>query len=212
VFDIGIEHAFYLSNFLGDATISNCLIQHVGRTAVQITARSHEGTKKEGIGTITLTNITAIDCNLGDFFGGGSCFTFAGRHTGNIILDNCIYRAGFDSALNAIAKKVIGTGAFVSHQGDSTGNIPNGPISVINCDFQIAPGGGDRDFFQVNQNSCVSLIVSGSIITSGARAALNITLPKDQQNWGSSNNVTGECYLNGVKYNTYDEFLKATIR
>jgi hypothetical protein len=202
------EHAFYLHNSSGDITIEDVQIYHVGRTAFQLTARSVDSGYRPnpGSGKITLRNIDAWDCCLGDYYGGGSAFTFAGRHRDSVLLENVTYRSGFDQALNNAAGKVVGTGAFVSYHGGGSQNMNTTSITLVNCVLEIAPGGGDRDHIQVG--AVDTFTMQNCVIDSGSKDAFLITggtvgtLSLDR-----ASQVTGVCRHSGTKYNNYQLML-----
>lgn len=205
------EHAFYWHNSQGGdngyaVTIEDCRLRHVGRTATQFVARSGDSNGYEGSGQITIRNVEAEDCNLGDFYGGGSTFTFAGRHRGPVLLQNVSSKAGFNADLNATAGKTVGTGAFVCYHGGGSDDVNTESIFVKDCDLQMAPEAGDRPHMQI---AAVDLFeMETSTITSGDKEAMAIqTGAINVLNLDRASNVTGDCTVDDKKYDTYQQML-----
>ena len=88
------EHAFYIQNAQGPILIENVQAKRLGRTFCQFTARAKDG--PVGKGSITVRNCDVSDIGLfkDDNHKGGSAFTFAGRLTGDILVEGNRYRAG----------------------------------------------------------------------------------------------------------------------
>lgn len=151
------EHAFYLQNLQGDVTIERVVGANLGRTFVQITARSNEGSP--GIGTVTIRDCKVRDCGLapGDGYKGGSAFTFSGRHRGVIVVERCSYRAGTNPALlhRHAAGEPYGTGALVATAGGEA--EPLRRLVLRDNDFVFASRCGDRPVVQLEAATEVEL-------------------------------------------------------
>ncbi|MEO6711789.1 MAG: hypothetical protein ABI054_13835, partial [Planctomycetota bacterium] len=159
VIDIRREHAFYLQNLRGDVLIENVNAARLGRTFVQLTAREKEG--PPSVGQVTIRNCHVEDCCIaaGDNFKGGSAFTFAGRHTGTILLQKNSYRAGFVAALLGLTRQGMpyGTGALVAWDGNESD--PTARLILEDNDFQMAPGCGDRPLVAIG--ACAQVEIRG---------------------------------------------------
>lgn len=151
------EHGFYLHNLRGDVTIERVVGANLGRTFVQVTARSGEG--QPGLGRVTIRDCRVRDCGIAprDGFKGGFAFTFAGRHRGEILLERCQYRAGLNPALAHLRApgEPYGTGALVVTRGRES--EPLSRLVVRDCDFVFAPGSGDRPVVQIESAGEVRL-------------------------------------------------------
>ena len=168
------EHAFYLQNAKGDITLDNVQCSRVGRTFIQITARRGDG--EPGLGTVSVRNCVIEDACLamGDEYKGGSAFTVAGRHTGQLIFENNRYRAGFAPGIQKLTSRgaPYGTGAFVSW---NAGGERNGTLILRNNDFEMAKGCGDRPLVSIGGCNEVQLGVNRFV--AGAGIALDIDAP-----------------------------------
>lgn len=206
------EHAFYLHNCEGDVTIADVRVSRLGRTLVQIVARSTESKGNEGRGRITVRNVEASDCCLEGNASGGSALTFAGRHRDPILVTDTVIRAGFDAALNDAFGKVTATGAFVSHFGGGSDQVPNGPITLHRCVLEIAPGGGDRTHLSVAATDAFTL--KACTVTAGRRYALEgyagsvgrVVLDRAST---VTSGATNDCKWGGKNYPTYEALLDA---
>lgn len=173
VCDTRSEHGFYLQNPTGNITIENVDAYRLGRTFCQFTARAKEG--PPGVGTITIKNCRVSDCCIagGDNFKGGSAFTFAGRLTGTILVQGNTYRAGFDPKFLKLTRPAdpYGTGALVAW---SAGEAPNGKLVLIDNDFELAAGCGDRPL--VSLGGCEEVEITGKnrFVSGGKYAALEL--------------------------------------
>lgn len=177
--DIRHEHAFYLQNARGDILIQNVQATQLGRTFCQFTARPGDGAP--GVGTITVKDCVVEDVGIaqGDAFKGGYAFTLAGRHTGTVIFENNVYRAGFRPELRRLSKPGVpyGTGALVAWDG---GGEPNGTLVLRNNRFEMAPGCGDRP--TVSLGGCREVRIEGTnkIVSGASEVALELD-PLDGQ-------------------------------
>jgi hypothetical protein len=123
IMNIGIEHAVYAHNQVGDTTFSNTKIYRTGRTACQMVDRLPENpyfnyasgildpndTGGPGAGLYHLKNLYIEETGLND---GGGTFTINGHGAdGECIIENCLVRQGYDDQI-AAHNYVSGTGLF----------------------------------------------------------------------------------------------------
>ncbi len=138
------EHAFYLQNPTGNVTIENVDAHELGRTFVQLTNRKGDGPPGKGTFTVRDCRVSDIGLSKDDNHKGGSAFTFAGRHTGTILVERCHYKAGFDPKLRKLTRgdAPYGTGALVAWDGNES--VPNRALVLRDNVFEFAPECGDR--------------------------------------------------------------------
>ncbi len=222
---IGEEHAFYHHNVQApDAnsmavSIEDAEFCWLGRTVVQVTARTTEGPK--GRGTILVRGCYIEDVCL-EQGGGGSALTFKGNHSGTVIIEDTVVRLGANPNLHPNVSGNI-TGALVMSRGS---NAPTGTDALVirDCDFQVGPvfvGVGSARRPNVNISHCKFLEITGTTITQspGAREALVIGPAVGETDTGlpipgsivlsQSNNITGECVAEGQTHGTYAAMLTA---
>ena len=159
--DIRHEHAFYLSNMAGDTTIRNVQATRLGRTFVQLVARSKDG--PAGIGRLLVQDCRISDTNIaaGDNYKGGSAFTVSGNMPkAELRFENNTYRAGFDKSLHKLTVKgqPYGSGALVAWSEKETERL--GDLILIDNDFRFAHTCGDRAVVSIT--SCRSVKIIGS--------------------------------------------------
>ena len=185
--DIQQEHGFYLQNAKGDITIENVRASRLGRTFVQFTARASDG--DPGIGTIAVRNCVVEDACIaaGDDFKGGAAFTVAGRHTGTLIFEKNVYRAGFATGIQKLTREGVpyGSGAFVAWDN---GGVPNGTLILRDNEFTLAPGCGDRPVVSIGGCGDVEIVGVNKFVSGGDKPALELD-PVDDQ--GPSNTLNG---------------------
>lgn len=178
--DIQHEHAFYLQNPKGDLTIENVHAKRLGRTFLQLTARRSEG--DPGRGRVLVRDCRVEDAGIGrgDGFKGGAAFTFAGRHNGQIVLENNVYRAGFDPAIRKLTQKgsPYGTGAFVAWDGGE--KEPNNLLILRNNTFEFAEGCGDRPVVSIGGCRAVRFVGRNRFVSGGAQPALELDPVRDK--------------------------------
>jgi hypothetical protein len=183
--DLRREHAFYLQNLRGNVLIENIDVARVGRTFLQLTAREREG--PPGVGTLTIRNCSAEDCCIaaGDSNKGGSAFTFAGRHTGTILLQNNRYRAGFVPALRKLTRPEApyGTGALVAWDGND--DVTTARLVLENNDFEMAAGCGDRSLVMIGACQTVELRGANRFVAGANPAALDLEPVREARPQGS---------------------------
>lgn len=173
------EHAFYLQNTLGDVLIEKVEAKRLGRTFVQLVARSHEGPAATGTVTIRDCKIDDAGIAAGDAYKGGSAITIAG--TGpqcTVRIERNVVRAGFENALRKLTKsgEPYGTGACaVWDGGDARGN---GTVIVARNQFVFATGCGDRPL--ASFSACANLLLDGNTFTSGGAPAALAIDPRDE--------------------------------
>jgi len=207
------EHAQYFHNIQGDILIENLESFWCGRTFFQMANRTGEG--PAGVGDLTFRNINVQDVCLQDG-GGGSAFSFNGRHTGTILLDSVSVYLGANPNLHSNRSKNI-TGALVIHAGSETNGLPNGDVIVQDCDFQVGPhftgeGSARRGNIQVRECTSFSLLSSRvAQLGDNPREALDIspdlvtrTITLDAQN-----DIIGECIWDGDTFPDYETMLDA---
>ena len=159
--DIRHEHAFYLSNMAGNTTIRNVEATRLGRTFVQLVARSKDG--PAGIGRLLVQDCKISDTNIaaGDNYKGGSAFTVSGNMPkAELRFENNTYRAGFDKSLHKLTAKgqPYGAGAFVAWSEKETERL--GDLILIDNDFRFAHTCGDRAVVSIT--ACRSVKIIGS--------------------------------------------------
>lgn len=168
------EHAFYLQNLRGDVTIERVIGANLGRTFVQITARSGEG--NPGVGKITIRDCSVRDCGIapGDGFKGGFAFTFAGRHRGSILVERCSYRAGLNPALvhRTEAGDPYGTGALVATTGGESEALWS--LVLRDNDFVFPASAGDRPVVQLEAAREVLIIGKNRFLAGHYGVALRL--------------------------------------
>ncbi len=185
IVDLRREHAFYLQNLRGDVLIENVDVARVGRTFIQVTARTKEGPPGEG--TLTIRNCTAEDCCIGAGDGnkGGSVFTFAGRHNGTIVMQGNRYRAGFVAELRKLTRpgSPYGTGALVAWDGGET--APTEKLILEGNDFEMAEGCGDRILVAIGACNSVELRGANRFVAGANPAALEFEPTREVRPEGS---------------------------
>ena len=159
--DIRHEHAFYLSNMAGDTTIRNVEAKRLGRTFVQLVARSKDG--PAGVGRLLVQDCKVSDTGIavGDNYKGGSAFTVSGNMPkAELRFENNTYRAGFDKSLHKLTVKgqPYGSGAFVAWSEKETERLGN--LILIDNDFRFAHTCGDRAVVSIT--ACTSVKIIGS--------------------------------------------------
>ena len=207
------EHGNYFHSPQGDILIEDLRIRWCGRTAFQIASRISEG--PAGIGDWTFRRVDVEDVCLQDG-GGGSAFSFNGRNSGTIWLDQCKVYLGANPELAAPWNENI-TGALVIHAGSETDGLPNGDVIVENCDFQVGPhytgkGAARRGNIQVRECQSFTLINTRvAQLGDNPREALDISpdLVVGQIVLDSSNEIVGECIWDGDKFPDYQTMLAA---
>lgn len=174
VANIRDEHGFYLQNLAGDVTIERVIGANLGRTFVQITARSGEG--NPGVGAVTIRDCKVRDCGIapGDDFKGGFAFTFAGRHRGTILVERCSYRAGLNPGMvHRKAKgQPFGTGALVATTGGE--KEPLRKLILRDNDFVFAKGAGDRPVVQLEAAMEVEISGANRFLSGAYGVALRV--------------------------------------
>ncbi|TAJ15809.1 MAG: hypothetical protein EPO68_12205 [Planctomycetota bacterium] len=205
------EHAFYLQNTLGDVRIENVEAKRLGRTFVQLVARSHEGPAATGTVTIKKCKVDDAGIAAGDAYKGGYAITIAG--TGpqcTVRIEGNVVRAGFDAALRKLTKngEPYGTGACVAWDGGDA--RANGTVIVERNEFVFAPGCGDRPL--ASFSACASLKLDGNKFRAGntkfAALALDprdeLGRPRGKANskvvLGAQNELTGALEIAGALY------------
>jgi len=121
IMNVGVEHGVYLHNTVGDTRFSNTIITRVGRTAIQKADRRIENpydpvlvgtggdTGGPGQGQVIYRNVQASETALND---GGGSYTIVGHGPdGQITMENCSIRQGFDDQL-AAHRYISGNGMF----------------------------------------------------------------------------------------------------
>ncbi len=230
IHDIREEHSFYIHNPLGVAGLShlgqglsfeitNSVIEEVGRTIVQVTSRSGDAHGTIGSGFAVIRNLVATDCCLGDYWGGGSAFTFAGRAKDlDVVMDNVVYRAGFNAGMPK-----SGTGVFVAHAQKDSGadGYGNGNIRIENSDFEIANGHGDRAMFTIEwgylEDSVMSFKLKNTRIDPGSKDTFSISMRDLKGRIKPNARLTDEnigcaekpCYLGKNKHLTWKSYYDA---
>jgi len=205
------EHGFYIQNAQGPILIENVQAARLGRTFCQFTARAKDG--PVGIGSITVRNCDVSDIGLfkDDNYKGGSAFTFAGRLTGDILVENNRYRAGFNPQLARLTRKgaPYGTGALVCWTAGE--KVKNRKVTLRNNDFEFAPGCGDRPLVSIG--GCDQVLITGNnrFVSGGKQPALALdplkggpgSPPISQRNGrvhlSSTTVVSGRTEFNGRK-------------
>jgi hypothetical protein len=205
------EHAFYLQNTLGDVTIENVEAKRLGRTFVQLVARSHEGPAATGTVTIRKCKVDDAGIAAGDAYKGGSAITIAG--TGpqcTVRIEQNVVRAGFDPALLKLTKsgEPYGSGACVVWDGGDTRG--NGSVTVARNEFVFAPGCGDRPL--ASFASCTNLRLDGNVFRAGNPKVASLAVdphdefgrPKSRANGkvalGAANELAGALEIAGALY------------
>jgi hypothetical protein len=187
------EHAFYIQNHRGTILIENVHAKGLGRTFCQFTARTGEG--PPGTGDITVRNCVVSDACVaeGDGFKGGSAFTFAGRLDATILLENNVYRAGFDSAYRHLTRpgQPYGTGAVAAWQGGQPQK--NGTLILRDNRFLMNEGCGDRPVVAIGGTQRVLLVGRNELRSGGTWPALALDPVTGNGNPVSSPN--GDVYL-----------------
>ena len=185
IVDLRREHGFYLQNLRGDVLIENVDAARLGRTFVQFTAREKQGPPSQG--SITIRNCRVEDCCIaaGDNFKGGSAFTFAGRIDGTILVERNRYRSGFVPALRILTRpeSPYGSGALVAWDGG--GGEPNGRLLLVDNDFEMAPGCGDRPLVSIGACKVVELRGKNRFVAGANPAALEFEPVRESQPEGS---------------------------
>lgn len=205
------EHAFYLQNTVGDVTIENVEARRLGRTFVQLVARSHEGPAASG--TVAIRNCKIDDACIaeGDGYKGGSAITVAG--TGEqctVRIEGNVVRAGHEAALRKLTRagEPYGSGACVVWDGgDARGN---GTVIVRRNEFAFAPGCGDRPL--ASFAACRELVLDGNVFRVGNPKVAALALdprdefgrPKSKPNGkvalGAANTLAGALEAAGTLY------------
>lgn len=166
------EHGFYIQNAQGSILLENIHATRLGRTFCQFTARAKDG--PIGVGAITVRNCDVSDIGLfkDDNHKGGSAFTFAGRLTGDILVENNKYRAGFDPALARLTRPDVpyGTGALVCWTAGE--KVKNRRVLLKNNDFEFAEGCGDRPLVSIGGCDQVAILAGNRFVAGGREAAL----------------------------------------
>ncbi len=207
------EHANYFHNVLGDILVENMTMKWCGRTAFQMANRIGEG--PAGVGDLTFRNVYVEDVCLQDG-GGGSAFSFNGRHTGTILMDNVTVRLGANPNLHERWNQNI-TGALVIHAGEDTDDLPNGHVIVKDCDFQVGPhfvgkNSARRGNIQVDECMSFSLINTRvAQLGNNPREALDIEPDRvrDYMIFDDDCEIIGECIYDGDKFPDYQTMLNA---
>jgi hypothetical protein len=172
------EHAFYLQNTLGDVTIENVEAKRIGRTFLQLVARSNEGPAAAGTVSVKRCKIDDACIAAGDAYKGGSALTIAGTGEGcTVVFEDNVVRAGFESALHKLTLpgQPYGSGACVVWDGgDARGN---GSVIVKRNQFVFAPGCGDRPL--ASFAACRELLLDANQFKPGGNAAALALDPHD---------------------------------
>src|SRR5690606_959193 len=113
----------------------------------------------------------------GDAFKGGSAITLGGRHTGEVRLERCHVRVGFNERLRKLTRPGVpyGTGAVVAVDGGES--VPNGKLVLEDCIFEYAKGCGDRPVVSVGGVRELVLEGTNRIVAGGDQPALAIDPP-----------------------------------
>ncbi len=160
VANIRDEHGFYLQNCAGDVRIERVDGFELGRTFLQLTARSREG--PPGTGTVTVRDCRIRDTGLasGDGWKGGSSITIGGRHVGTVLLDRVSVITGYMQKLKILhgPNEPYGTGALMVL--DRNEPSPNGTLIVRDCEFRFAPDCGDRPLVSIG--GCMAVRFEGN--------------------------------------------------
>jgi hypothetical protein len=183
------EHAFYIQNPQGDVLIENVIGDGLGRTFVQLTCRKRDGPPGRGKFTVRRCRVSNIGLARGDNFRGGSAFTIAGRHRGQLLFEENVFRAGFDKRYGKLKPVggVHGTGAFVAWQGGEKER--NSVLILKNNDFSMAYGCGDRALVAITGCDVVR-ILGKNVFRSGAfQPALALEPLDDDGNMAGEPNV-----------------------
>ena len=211
IWGIWDEHGNYFHNTIGDVLIEDLKIKWCGRTAFQFANRIEEG--PAGVGDWTFRDVDVEDVCLQDG-GGGSAFSFNGRHEGTIFLERVKVYLGANPNLAAPRNKNI-TGALVVHAGEDTNDLPNGHVIVSDCDFQVGPhfvgeGAARRGNIQVRECDSFTLINTRvAQLGDNPREALDISpnLVVGEIILDASNEIIGECIWDGDKFPDYQTML-----
>jgi hypothetical protein len=102
IHDIGLEHAIYMHNNLGNVTVNDNLVERCGRTFMQIVARTNEfggPALPPNPGNITVRRNLVKDVTIGDGCEGGAGFTQTGRNDGMTTFMDNVMLFGFDRLL-----------------------------------------------------------------------------------------------------------------
>lgn len=185
VVDLRREHAFYLQNLRGDVRIENVRAARLGRTFVQLTARTQEGPPSVGTVTIQDCQVEDVCIAAGDNYKGGSAFTIAGRHTGTVRLIRNRYRAGFQPALRKLTRpeSPYGTGALVAWDGGE--EAPTAELILDSNDFEFAPGCGDRALVAIGACNVVRFVGTNRFVAGANPAALEFEPVREARPEGS---------------------------
>lgn len=209
------EHAFYVHNNQDDFFLEDMTIKHVGRTALQMTSRAGDCDQYQipcppGAGNVQVRNVAVYDSSLGDFCAGGFSFTFAGRNSFNIIIENTYVESGLDPALVA-ATGCTGTGEFVVYAGQGSQNVYNGPATIRNSVFKVAPNQGNKNLSEISYTPLFTM--KNVTMTTGKRNAIVIFTPTDALCLDRASNVTGvpenRVVAYGIQYTNYSTLVDA---
>ena len=166
------EHAFYIQNPQGDVLIENVIGNGLGRTFVQVTCRAKDGPPGRGRFVVRNCKVSNVGLGVWDDYRGGTAFTVAGRHTGELLFENNRFRGGYDPRYRKLKPKggVHGTGAFVAWQGGQ--KMRNGTLILRNNDFRMAAGCGDRPLVAIS--GCKDVLITGKnhFVSGGSEPAL----------------------------------------
>lgn len=203
------EHAFYMHNVIGDILIRDLKVKHCGRTFFQLTNRESEGPK--GSGDIYLQNVDVEDVCLQQS-GGGFAFTFKGNHDGTVYVTDSTCKLGCNEDLHPTYQPNI-TGCLSTHLSYSDQD-PLDEIIIDRCHFEVGKyyvGEGPARRENVGLSHVRNATIKNTTIIShpGAREALRINLDTIDLLALGGNKVTGTCYVNDTKYQTYEDMLEA---
>ncbi len=213
------EHFHYFHNVQGDVWIGGkgphrpLRARWAGRTFFQMANRRGEG--PAGYGNLTFRDIVVEDTCLEDG-GGGSAFSFHGRHQGTILLERVKVRLGANPELPEPWNRNI-TGALVAFAGGDTGGAPNGDLVVRQCDFQVGPfydGVGAARRANVEIRECRSFVLEATRIAQlgpDPRPALEIASDLITGSIVLDDDcvIVGRCVFDGVSYPNYASMLAA---
>jgi hypothetical protein len=169
------EHGFYLQNCRGDVTIENVDARELGRTFLQLTSRASDGPPASGTVSVRDCSIADIGLSRDDDWKGGAAITIAGgMPDASVRLERVRYRAGFDPRLRHLTRPEVpyGTAALVAWDGGEA--LPNGTLVLEGCDFEFAPGCGDRPVVSIGACREVQLVGSNRIVAGAAPVALEL--------------------------------------
>ncbi len=209
------EHAFYMHNPDTDATgnaieLRDVNSSNVGRTYVQIVNRpddcSYANPCPPGSGIVTIEHAVIKNTGLEGNCTGGSSLTFGGRNDYNIIVSNTYVESGLDTGLSC-----KGTGEFVTWDGNNVPAENNGPTTVRNSYFIMAPNQGNKPLSEIG--TVDSITIEKSTFISGKTYSMNAKKSAVTKCFDRDSNITGNpekrVTVDGVDYANYQAMLDA---